>query len=309
MTQNGTRRRRIGADLILLLVTLIWGGTFVMVKGATANYPIFPFLTLRFALATGALLLVGARRLRTLGWRGWGMGALLGLALFAGYALQTVGLRYTSASKSGLITGLSVVIVPLLAAWIQRRSPGAATILGVILATLGLVLLTVTDSFRLAPGDLFLLGCALSFALHIVGVGVYAPKVDALALTIVQLATVTLISAIVSLATHKAWPATPQPVWLAAAFTGVLATAAAFLAQTGMQRFTTPTPTALVFAPEPVFAAMFGVLLSGDVLTLHAIIGGVLIVLGNLGQRDSLIGSAHSTACAQLEHGIPSTSI
>ncbi len=282
MTHNHALRRQIGADLLLLLVTLVWGGTFVMVKGATADYPIFPFLTLRFGLATGVLLLLGAWRLGRLGWRGWGMGALLGLALFAGYALQTLGLRYTSASKSGLITGLSVVMVPLLAAWLLRRRPSAAAYAGVALATTGLVLLTLGDAFVLAPGDLLLVGCALGFALHIVGVSAFAPRTDVLALTIVQLATVTLICGAISLFAHQPWPATPQPVWFAAAFTGILATAAAFLAQTAMQRFTTPTHTALVFAAEPVFAALFGVWLSGDVLSTRGIMGGVLIVLGNL---------------------------
>jgi drug/metabolite transporter (DMT)-like permease len=146
-----------------------------MVKDATAAYPVFPFLTLRFALATATLLAVGARRLGRLGWRGFGKGALLGLALFAGYAFQTLGLRSTSASQSGLITGLSVVLVPILSALMLRRSPGAAAVLGVMLATVGLALLTLNESFHVAPGDLYLLACALAFALHIVGVGAFAP--------------------------------------------------------------------------------------------------------------------------------------
>jgi len=121
--------RQLRADLLLLLVTLIWGSTFVMVKDATASYPIFPFLTLRFGLATLALLLIGWRRLPSLGWKGVGAGVLIGLFLFSGYALQTFGLRYTSASKAGFITGLSVAIVPVLSTLLLRRRPTRGQVL------------------------------------------------------------------------------------------------------------------------------------------------------------------------------------
>jgi len=274
-----SRRRQLIADLLLLLVTAVWGGTFVMVKDAVSAYPVFGFLTIRFALASVALLPVAGGHLRGLGWRGWGAGALIGLFLFAGYGLQTVGLRYTSASKAGLITGLSVVIVPLLSALLIRRRPAPGALLGVGLATVGLVLLTLGPANQLVAerGDLIVLGCALGFALHIVSVSIFAPRMDPLGLTLVQVLTVGLLSLAMSYIEGE-WAAPTGPVWFAAAFTGVLATAMAFAAQNLVQRFTTPTHTALIFTAEPVFAAAFGVLLAGETLLPRGLAGGLLIV-------------------------------
>ena len=277
-----TLRRQLWADLSLLIVTLIWGSTFVMVKDAVSDFPVFPFLALRFGLATVGLVLVGFRRLRSLNGRGVAAGALIGLFLFGGYAFQTLGLQHTSASKAGFITGLSVVLVPLLSTLVLRQSPGLQSVGGVLVATSGLAMLTLSSRFSIAKGDLLVLLCALSFALHIVSVSVYAPKMDPLALTVVQVATVAAISAIIGWVDSGPWPTASGSTWFAAAFTGILATAAAFALQTTMQRFTTPTHTALIFTAEPVFAALFGVLLAGETMTPRGIAGGVLIVFGTL---------------------------
>ena len=275
-------RRQLSADLMLLLVTLVWGGTFVMVKDAVASFPVFPFLTLRFGLASLVLLPFGARRLRTLGWRSAGAGVLIGLFLLAGYSFQTIGLRYTSASKAGLITGLSVVIVPIMSALILHRAPRIEAIVGVALATIGLALLSVSQKLTVTRGDILVVFCAFSFALYIVSVSAFAPKVDPVALTLVQMITVALVCALVSLFTESSLPQPSGATWVAAAFTGIFATAVAFLIQTSMQRFTTPTHTALVLTGEPVFAAIFGVLLAHDVLTARNIAGGILILSGTI---------------------------
>jgi drug/metabolite transporter (DMT)-like permease len=276
------RSRQLGADALLFLVTIVWGGTFVMVKDAVSSYPVFPFLTLRFGMATAALLIIGGGRLRRLGWRGVRAGILIGLCLFAGYALQTIGLQYTSASKAGFITGLCVALVPILSALLLRRLPSPAAVIGVCLATVGLALLTLNHDLGMAMGDVIVLGCAVSFALHIVAVSAFAPTMDPLGLTIVQVATVAVLSAGISLLAPEPFPVPGPSGLFAAGFTGILATAAAFAIQTSMQRFTTPTHTALIFAGEPVFAAVFGVLLAGDAMTAAAITGGVLIVVGTL---------------------------
>ncbi len=282
MAEVAHRRRQLGADLALLLVTVIWGGTFVMVKDATSGYPVFHFLALRFGLALAGLLAIGWRRLRTLNRRNVASGALLGLFLLAGYAFQTLGLQHTTASKAGFITGLNVAIVPVLAALVLRRLPQRAAVLGVFLATMGMALLSLDNSLRVGQGDLLVLLCALAFALHIVGVSAFAPGVDPIALTIVQVAMVALISTGIALAGGGAWPTPTPTVWGAAAFTGILATAVAFGIQTAMQRFTTPTHTALIFTAEPVFAALFGVMLANDLLTTRIILGGALVLAGML---------------------------
>ncbi|MFH1085720.1 MAG: DMT family transporter [Chloroflexota bacterium] len=277
-----TDRRQLWADALLLLVTLIWGSTFVMVKDAVATYPVFSFLALRFGLATAALLVIGGRRLRSLGWRGAGAGVLIGVCLLGGYAFQTLGLQHTSASKAGFITGLYVVIVPALSALVLRKRPPAEAVLGVILATIGLGLLSFERDLTIARGDLLVLACALSFGLHIVAIAALGARYDPIALTTVQVATVAVASAVISSVSQHPWTAPSAATWGAAAFTGILATALAFGIQTAVQRFTTPTHTALIFTGEPVFAALFGFALGGDVLTPAHLAGGALIIIGTL---------------------------
>jgi len=278
--RHGDRQWR--ADGLLLLVALIWGSTFVLVKQSVAQFPVFAFLSLRFLLAAVALLPILGQRLLSCGAETLRSGFVVGLALFGGYAFQTAGLRYTTASKAGFITGLSVVIVPLLSAALLARRPSSSTTLGVVLCTTGLGLLTLGRDLHPSPGDLLVLGCALCFALHIVTVGLFAPRNHALTLTWIQVAVVALLSAAASMVTED-WPNhIPRTIWLSAAFTGVLATALAFGVQNAVQRSTTATHTAVIFATEPVFAAVFGLLLAGERFTSAGLLGSALILCGML---------------------------
>ena len=286
------------ADGALLLVTLIWGSTFVMVKDAVTAYPVFAFLALRFGLATLAFLpLVWLRRREI--WVTGKAGAwagiaptlhsgfahfflppvLVGAALFAGFSFQTFGLQLTTPAKAGFITGLSVVIVPLVTALVLRQSPGRNAWLGVGLATIGLALLTLRAGLRIAPGDLLVFGCALAFAGHILLTGRFAPHVDPLLLTLGQVMLVALLGGVAALMLESP-PLPTGGVLFAAAFTGVLATSAAFGIQTVAQRFTTATHTALIFAAEPVFAALFSFWLIGEVLGPRQLLGSGLILVG-----------------------------
>ncbi len=276
------RPRQIAADAALLVVALIWGSTFVMVKQAIDAYPVFPFLAIRFSIgaASLAVLCLVFRAWPT--WQTVKAGAILGLLLFGGYALQTIGLQWTSASKAGFITGLSVVMVPIMAALLVRAAPGRAALIGVLLATFGLALLTLQNSLSVNVGDLVVLGCAVCFALHVVGVSVFARRSHPLPLALIQILVVALLSAVVSSLSAEPWPLPTADTWLATVFTGVLATAAAIAIQTAAQRHTTPTHTALILTAEPVFAAVFGVLLGGETLTPRATAGGMFILAGML---------------------------
>jgi drug/metabolite transporter (DMT)-like permease/membrane-associated phospholipid phosphatase len=270
------------ADAALLIVALIWGSTFVMVKQAIAAYPVFPFLAIRFAIGGLALALLCVFSRARITWHTAKAGTLLGLLLFGGYAFQTVGLQWTSASKTGFITGLSVAMVPVLAALLIRTAPSRRAIIGVVLATVGLALLTLQSGLAVNVGDLVVLGCAFCFALHVVGVGAFARTSHPIALAMVQITVVAILSASVGLARPARWPVPTMNTWLAAAFTGILATAAAIGIQTAAQRHTTPTHAALILTAEPVFAAVFGVLLVGETLTPRATAGGIIILQGML---------------------------
>ena len=272
-------RGRLAADLALLAVTAVWGSTFVMVKDAVAQYPVLPFIALRFAVAGLALAPVAwsARRAFRPSDLPAGIGA--GIFLFAGYTLQTLGLQQTTASKAGFITGLSVVLVPLFGALLWRHLPSWRAVLGTILATAGLGLLSLNADWSVQRGDLLVLGCAVSFAGHITALGALSPGRAPCILTLIQALTTAVLSSTLVVG-QGGFPALPAPVAHAALFTGVAATAIAFLVQTAAQRFTSANHTALIFTAEPVFAALFGVAVAGETLTSRGWLGCVVILVG-----------------------------
>jgi drug/metabolite transporter (DMT)-like permease len=265
------------ALLALVAVTAVWGVTFVQVKDAVAIYPLFAFLALRFAIASATLAVPGARRLRSLGRDGSTAAAFAGLLLAAGYALQTAGLQRTSVSNAGFITGMYVVLTPLIALGLFRIRVGLGAWAGVALATGGLGLLSGVHGGD-AIGDLLVLAGAAVYSLQIVLMERYAPRYDAVAFTLVEMLAAFAglgLVAIPQLETPHGWT-----VWGALIVTGVFASALAFLAQTWAQRRTSATRTALVFTLEPVWAAFFGYTLAGDRLGATGWLGCAVIMAG-----------------------------
>lgn len=272
------------ADLALIFVTAVWGATFVSVKEAITHIMPYYFLAIRFGLATLILLIVTNRRLKKMTWPLLGKGVLIGLMLFAGYAFQTIGLQYTSASNAGFITGLSVVLVPVILALTTRKLPLLIPALGIISATLGLGLLTINSSLKFNLGDILTLFCALAYALHILLVGKFSPNNDSFILATVQIGTVAVASTISALFLEKAPLASSfnSQVWEAILITSVLATALAFFLQTWTQKYTSPTHTAIIFTTEPVFAALFAFLVGGESFVFKQGLGALCILLGML---------------------------
>jgi drug/metabolite transporter (DMT)-like permease len=267
------------ALLALLAVTAVWGVTFVQVKDAVALYPLFAFLAVRFAIASLTLAVPGARRLRSLGREGTVAGGALGLLLAAGYALQTAGLERTTVSSTGFITGLYVVFTPLLSFALFGLRAGRAAWIGVALATGGLALLSGVDAGS-PVGDLLVLAGAAAYSLQIVLMERYAPRFDPLAFTLAEMLAacggfVVAAVALGQIELPRGWT-----VWSALLVTGVFASALAFLVQTWAQRRTSATRTALAFAMEPVFAALFGYTLAGDRLGAWGWIGCAVIMAG-----------------------------
>jgi drug/metabolite transporter (DMT)-like permease len=265
--------------LVLIAVTAVWGVTFVQVKDAVALYPLFAFLALRFAIATLTLAPPGARRLHTLGRAGWAAGALAGALLGAGYALQTAGLERTSVSSTGFITGMYVVLTPLLALVLFRARVGVSAWIGVALATAGLALLAGIHGGSVV-GDLLVLAGSAVYSLQIVLMERYAPRYDAIAFTLVEM--LTSFAGLLAIALSLGQLHVPHgwTVWGALLITGVFASALAFLAQTWAQRRATATQTALAFSLEPVWAAFFGFTLAGDRLGPLGWLGCAVIMAG-----------------------------
>jgi drug/metabolite transporter (DMT)-like permease len=309
---------QITADILLLLVTLVWGTTFVVVKNAIETMGPLTYLAVRFSLA-GIVLLAwhfakyGFRPKRdhngsagtasTLrpgeashAWysssrRFYTGGILTGLALAFSYATQTLGLVTVAAGKAAFITGLSVVLVPLGARLILRHTPDVASVIGVSLATVGLGLMSIQLPLNIALGDLLVLLCAVGFATHILLVGAYSSEGDPVLFAGIQLVVVAVGTGICALIFERPI-VVPSSAWGAIVFTALAATSAAFLIQSAVQRYTSATHTALIFSVEPVFGAVSAWLLAGEVMTGREIVGAVSILVGML---VSELGSAKKT--------------
>lgn len=272
------------ADLALALVAMIWGGTFVLVKDALTDVSPVLFLGLRFSVATLALSVLYVVNPSERGARGgWAGGVVTGVLLFLGYLFQTLGLRLTTPAKSGFITGLYIVLVPLASVFVYKRAPQISEALGVGVAMVGLGLMTFTGrTFEIGTGDLLTVGCAFLFTFHIMALGYYSRRMAFGWLTLLQIGTCAAI-AVVSFW----WVETPvlhlnRQVFIAIAVTSLLGTALAFTVQTWAQRYTSPTRTALIFALEPVFAWATSFVLTNEVLSRRAAIGAFCILAGIL---------------------------
>jgi drug/metabolite transporter (DMT)-like permease len=271
--------RPVPAVLALVLVTAVWGVTFVQVKDAVALYPLFAFLAVRFWIATLTLAVPGLPHVRSLGRPGFVGGAFLGLLLAAGYTLQTAGLERTTVSTTGFITGMYVVLTPLIALVLVRSRIGLSVWGGVVLSTIGLAMLSGIHAGSVT-GDLLVLAAAAVYSLQIVLMERYAPRYDAVAFTFVEMLAAGVALGVVAAALGDLHLPHGWTVWGALLVTGIFASALAFLVQTWAQRRTSATRTALAFTMEPVWTAFFGYTLAGDRLGLLGWGGCAVIMAG-----------------------------
>ncbi len=259
---------------LLAIATILWGATFTVVRDAIAVYGVFSFLAVRFLIASIALGVIGARRmnLRTLL-----VGGAVGSALAAGFVLQTIGLQYTSPTNSGLITGLVVVLTPACAFLMYRTRTPKIYIAPVVGAFVGLALLTGESPDEFRVGDILTMACAAAFAVHVVLLGRYAAKHDAVGFALAQMMATALLCGIAAPIFEPLEPP-PREVWFALGLTGLGASALAFLIMTYVQQHLPAVRTAVILTLEPLFAVVFGYLLAGDRLTLIQGVGAALIL-------------------------------
>ena len=274
-------RTELLAFLALLAMTAAWGSTFFLIKDVVTRIPVADLLVTRFAIATLTLALIAAPRLH-LSQPVLAYGALLGLLYGSAQILQTAGLAHTAASVSGFVTGLYVVVTPLLTALILRRRIPRLTWLAAVLATVGLGVLALRG-FALGYGELLTLVSAVIYAGHIVALGRFSTPETTLSLSLVQLIVITLVSAVAAL-----WPTAgtgggiqlPNNAgdWLIVLYLALVASALTMVLQTWAQAHIEPSRAAVIMAMEPVWAAAFAVALGGETITLRMIIGGLAIV-------------------------------
>jgi drug/metabolite transporter (DMT)-like permease len=281
---------RTRAELALVGNAAIWGATFVLVKAALGGVSPAMFLAARFSVAAAALLVLfrGIWK-EPVSWKSLAGGGLTGIFLYSGFLLQTLGLRLTTAPKSAFITGLSTVMVPLLAALVYRIRPQVSEVAGVLVATAGMGLMTLEGPVgsisgsiggSISRGDWLTFSCAIAFAAHIVTLGHFSGRMSFELLSVMQVGFAALAALLL-----LPWVETPQTQWRsmviwAIMITGLLATALAFTVQAWAQHYTTATRTALIYSLEPVFAWMTSYCITGESLSGRAAAGAALILSG-----------------------------
>ena len=271
-------RKQFLPDLSLLLVTLIWGLSFTILKNILGDEvsPIL-FVLGRFLVATIVVFPFCRTNLMRLDKRGFAGGVLLGVLLFAGFSMQSIGIEFTTASKSAFLTGLSAVFVPVFLIVHKGRLPPMINGLAILFAMAGMYLLTGPAGGEFNRGDFLTLLCAVAFGAQIYVMGIVAPGRDFLSLTFVELSTAALLAALfLPLETVKLQLTAGSVT--AVIFMGLFATAGALSIQTWAQRRTSAVKTGLIFTAEPVFAYMFASTLLSDYFNLVQKLGGAIII-------------------------------
>ena len=257
-------------------VAAIWGSAFLSMKGSLERLDVNSFLTWRFTIATLLLIAIRPSVLKKIDLPFLKKGALLGLFLSSGYIFQSFGLTLTTVSNTGFITGLYVVLTPIVAAVILRKNITLVEWFAVLVATVGLALLSF-NGIKFGIGEFLVLISALLFAFHIVGLGEWSKGLDTYALTVLQLGTCAVITFFASF--KSGFKAPPDSgVWWSIIYTAIFATALAFIVQTWAQSFIAPSTVGVILAAEVVFAAAFGIWLLDEPVTLRIALGGLLVL-------------------------------
>lgn len=271
-------------EVVLLLVTVIWGATFLTTQTAMADSGPFGLLVTRFAIGSGALFIIYRRRMTGLRRSELRAGIIIGVAAFASYAFQTTGLQLIASSKSAFITAMYVPVVPLLQLAVIGVAPRLSAWIGIAVSVIGLIVLSLGEGIPgggFGPGEWLTLGGALTAALQIVLISRWAPLADPMRLAAVQLAVVAILSLAAMTLFSEAWP-DPTPTFVAASLgLGVLGTAFALGAMNWAQQTVSATRATIIYAMEPVWGGIFGAL-AGESMTAAILTGSSLIVLGVL---------------------------
>jgi drug/metabolite transporter (DMT)-like permease len=292
------------ATAALILVTAVWGITFVQVKDAVELYPFLAFLAIRYLIATAALAPIALRRLGGFGRDGLVAGSVLGVLIALGIGLQTAGLERTTVTSTGFITGLYVLFTPLLGLALFRTPIPRSLWAGVALALLGLALLSGVPQGS-GRGDLLVLISAFVQAVHIVVVERYANRFDVFALTFMQVAAAAVAFGAVSLAFEELTVPRGWTVWSALIVTGLFAVAFAYVVQVWAQRRVSATRIAIVFSLETVFAGLFGYLLAGDRLGALGFAGCAAIFAGIVVAEPAAASTLKALTRQRRKKGVP----
>ncbi len=275
--------KSLRADLALLTISIFWGVTFPLIRQAVTQINPFQFVFTRFLFATTlfALFLWAQKAIKRLSKTTAMLGVGLGFIIWVAYLSQTIGLETIPSGRAAFVTGLNVILVPLLAPFFRAGAPNRIDFLAAIFATVGLYLMADPSQGGLSIGDAWILLCAIFCAFHILLLQkiLARAELDRMALTFFQMLGVLLFSSFCLPFGHLHFPTFHPQVWTALLFCSLFATVGTFWLQTRFQGDTTPQRTALIFALEPVFAAIFGFILLDETMNLKGVLGGSLILI------------------------------
>lgn len=274
------RTKTLLASSGLLLVTLLWGVSFAVVKNSLDLVPPIYMMAFRFSIASLFLLIIFFNKLKLIKKSTLKKGALLGIFLALGYALQTIGVVYTTAGKNAFITTTYVIFVPFIYWIFTKRKPGSISIITAFVGFLGIGLLSLQDDMTVNKGDVLTLLCGIAYASHMVFIALFTQKEDPLILNLVQVFFVTIFSWLLAPLYDDAFPLEAishvQTIW-SMLFLGIFCTMLAFLLQTLCQKYVPPGPASLIMSLESVFGAFFAWILLGEILTLRMFLGASLV--------------------------------
>ena len=265
------------APWALLTVSAAWGLSFIVMKDAIQRQSVNNFLFTRFALAVIVMILIRPQTIKLFNRDLLQRGGLAGIFLGLGYIAQTLGLERTGAAITGFVTGLYVVLTPLIASIVLKEKITKFTWFCIAVATFGLGLLSIRG-FSVGIGEMFVLASAFLFAAHIIALSKWSSGRDVYAMTVIQLTMCAILAGLASAVEGYSLPP-DRGVWSVVIFTAVFATAVAFIVQTWSQAHMSATKVAVILTMEVVFAAFFAILLGGERLTLQTAIGGILVVV------------------------------
>jgi drug/metabolite transporter (DMT)-like permease len=283
--------RQLKADLSILSITVIWGSSFIIMKNISEDIPAYAYLAMRFLVAATIMAIIFHKHLKGMKFSDIMRGSLIGLMLYAGMMLQVLGLKTTTASNSAFITGLNVVMVPIISVLLLKKRPPINAVIGVFLAALGLFFIAGFQG-NWVIGDTLTLICALCFALQIIFIDKYASDMNIYQLAFIQIASAAVLY-LLTWVVYTGTTANTTPIVfnsriiLTILFTGAMGTALGYGVQTIAQKYTTPTRTALLLTCEPVFGAVFALIVpdihgNTETLTIQTILGSLLILSGML---------------------------
>ncbi len=275
----------------LVLVTIIWGGGFTASDIALESMTPFQIMAVRFFLAAVLMGIISIRSLKGMKKEEIMAGTLMGIALFAAFALQIVGLQYTTPSKNAFLTALNVVIVPFIAFLILKKKVGPKGILGAVMSVIGVALLSLQGDLTLGLGDALTLLCAVGFAFQIFFTSEFVKKYRASVLNFVQMATAFMLSLVFMIFLKETRFQVTTDGWLGVLYLGVVSTTICYLIQTICQKYVDETKAAIILSMESVFGTLFSVIILHEVLTPRMIVGSLIIlaavIISNLAETEA----------------------